>query len=385
MAVTPTRSDRIIALDAARGTALFFSLLSHFGWAYFNTPETLGWEKRLVGIGMVATPTFVVVSGVLLGYLYRSSGDDFARLRLRLIERGLFLMIVAHILITAAFIPRQHVVVMSLSTDAIGAAMIIGPLVIPHLSGRVRVVIGIATYALSWLLTLTWAPSGWGSDFIEEVTVGSLAPRIFHSGTFPILPWLGVYLICSAYGERFAALHRARQLQRVAYELAAAGIVLVGSAVALRLLELTVLNGPSTRALGELLHQVFRTGQKYPPGPGYLIFFGGIGLFALAGCVVWELQRWGRAPLRLAATVGEASLAIFVCHHYAMWFVIYYLSSGSLVFAPFFFVAFIASMTLLAVMWRRAGANRLIGLGLVAFVATRHTGHRATLLPARST
>ena len=146
-----------------------------------------------------------------------------------------------------------------------------------------------------------------------------------------------------------------------------------------------MLTGPGTRAVGELLHEVFRSGQKYPPGPGYLIFFGGLGLLALAGCIMWELQRWGRAGLRLAATVGEASLAIFVCHHYVMWFVISSFSSGSLMLAPIYFVAFIGSMALLAVMWRRAGANRLITLGLFSRLSARSALNRSALSAVSST
>ena len=70
---------RVQFLDAARGSAMFFVLLSHFGFAFFpNQSDPLPTAMRF--IGMVASPTFMVLSGLILGFLYRTSPGSFERL-----------------------------------------------------------------------------------------------------------------------------------------------------------------------------------------------------------------------------------------------------------------------------------------------------------------
>src|SRR4051812_31427354 len=100
MAVTrPGRSgDRLQFVDAARGSAMMFVLLSHFGYTYFaDQREATPLAMRLVG--MMASPTFAAINGLLIGFLYRSQGVNFGRIRVKLADRGLFLLTVGHALI----------------------------------------------------------------------------------------------------------------------------------------------------------------------------------------------------------------------------------------------------------------------------------------------
>jgi uncharacterized membrane protein len=60
---------RLRFLDASRGATMFFVFLSHFAWLYFTGPEQQGWRTSLIRIGMIATPTFVILSGMVLGEL----------------------------------------------------------------------------------------------------------------------------------------------------------------------------------------------------------------------------------------------------------------------------------------------------------------------------
>ena len=82
---------------------MLFVLLSHFSSAYFKGQPDRFWPALLYRIGMIASPTFTIVSGMLLGYLFSTTGSRFADIRTKLIDRSLFLLTVGHVLIAGAF------------------------------------------------------------------------------------------------------------------------------------------------------------------------------------------------------------------------------------------------------------------------------------------
>ena len=61
---------RLQFIDAARGSAMFFVLLSHFAFTYFSAAESTGAVMTLVG--MIASPTFMIINGTLLGMVYHT-------------------------------------------------------------------------------------------------------------------------------------------------------------------------------------------------------------------------------------------------------------------------------------------------------------------------
>jgi uncharacterized membrane protein len=96
----PYGSSRVASIDAARGSAMLFVCLAHFTNVYFflNGKEDIG--IYLVLIGMVASPTFVTVSGLVAGFLAVTRQSSFTRLRLKLIDRGFFLLLVGHLVLS---------------------------------------------------------------------------------------------------------------------------------------------------------------------------------------------------------------------------------------------------------------------------------------------
>src|SRR5689334_2411957 len=114
--------------------------LFHFALAL--APYDSGAAGKLLLVGMFASPTFVLVSGTLLGYLLATQGAEGIPRRVRLIDRGLFLLTVAHILIAYAYYLRDHDLVGSATrvymTDAIGVSLIIGTAIVPRTSVRSR-------------------------------------------------------------------------------------------------------------------------------------------------------------------------------------------------------------------------------------------------------
>src|SRR5689334_17065341 len=97
-------SRRIGAIDAARGAAMLLVFFSHFGEVYFATASRMAHVTQ--DIGRIATPTFVIISGIMAGYLLRSRPQDFLRIRYRLQARGLFFLVVGHLIVTISQVPR---------------------------------------------------------------------------------------------------------------------------------------------------------------------------------------------------------------------------------------------------------------------------------------
>src|SRR5688500_6240422 len=111
---------RLRFLDAARGVTMFFVFLSHFALLYFSAPEQQVWRNGMIRVGMIATPTFLILSGMVLGVQYHAARGAFARIQARFIDRGLFLLVVGHAAIFLALVRVEHWVFVLYSTDVIG-------------------------------------------------------------------------------------------------------------------------------------------------------------------------------------------------------------------------------------------------------------------------
>jgi peptidoglycan/LPS O-acetylase OafA/YrhL len=77
---TRTRQEFI---DVVRGFAMLFVLISHFSFTYF--PDQLSVTPTVLRtIGMVASPTFMIINGLLIGFLCRlvAATSNISALRL---------------------------------------------------------------------------------------------------------------------------------------------------------------------------------------------------------------------------------------------------------------------------------------------------------------
>ncbi len=359
------QSSRLQFLDAARGATMFFVLLAHFGQLFFRLPQHADWRIALTHIGMVATPTFLILSGLLLGVLYQTNRTGFAGTQAKLIDRGLFLVLIGHVIICVALMSGEHTFNWSLSTDAIGAAVVVGAILIPRTSGRRRLVLSLVGYVASWIAVYWWAPGSRHSEALKELTVGSLTPVVFE-GTFPLVPWIAVYLASSVLGERLAALQRIGAGRRIARELACAGVGGIVLMVSVKLAGLWLGVSPLRHVSTPLL----QVGHKYPPGPLYLLFYGGVGLLLVSGCLVVERRNiYGRAR-RYAAQCGEASFFIFIAHFYLYWLGIRRLGPGGPLPALLYFSLSTLVLFVLARLWFRGRCNRFLTVGYEAL--SRH-------------
>ena len=89
-------NDRLLPVDAVRGIAMFFIGVSHISFYLINDSGTLATNAR--AIGFVAAPNFLLMSGLACGYQLAHSPT--AATALRIVDRGLFAVLVGHLLVT---------------------------------------------------------------------------------------------------------------------------------------------------------------------------------------------------------------------------------------------------------------------------------------------
>src|SRR4030095_264888 len=133
----PPAFHRLQAIDATRGIAMLFVCTSHFGWAYLGRLPGHEFEGALLEyVALIASPTFVTISGLLLVFLAKPRPHDSAALRAKLVDRGLFMLTIGHGLIALAHAPMAGGIGPALEwgfiTDVIAVGLLIGPALIEH-------------------------------------------------------------------------------------------------------------------------------------------------------------------------------------------------------------------------------------------------------------
>jgi uncharacterized membrane protein len=366
---------RLYALDVARGAAMLFVCLSHFGGTFLNPGKNADISPLLARIGglatrisMIATPSFMVVSGCVIGCLYTLDPERMPALRRKLLDRGLFLLLVGHTLQAPAYASSGHLGVelrVSYITDVIAIAIIIGPTLVSRTSQLTRMSIG------ALLLVLSWGIDGWGPRsavgiFFDRYAFG-VAPVGEFAG-FPVVPWLGVYLLATVLGERIgrSAQSGGREIEHL---LARIGGVLVGCGILAGLvIALIAVRQPrwssTLPAHHALLHAFTGTLKKYPPGPVYLAIYAGAALLLIATAFVIVGDSRCSAVTRHLAALGRASFFIFVLQAY-----VYYVALPSIhipypALWPVYYALTVIAFVWVSRIWNRFDANRFLSVGL---------------------
>ncbi|NBD10049.1 MULTISPECIES: heparan-alpha-glucosaminide N-acetyltransferase domain-containing protein [Corallococcus] len=320
-------SGRLEAVDAMRGTVMLLVFLSHFADAYLYPlgGEAAHLRERMNLLTMMATPGFMVISGLMLGLLH-SRSRDFGPLRERLQRRGLFLLTVGHLLIvpTCRFWANEPLYLLRILpvTDTIGLALLVGPWVVTRLDGRARAWLGVGLFALSWTVSLCWWPEAAVARTLKEALFGQRELSVLLS-SFPVVPWLGVYLVGSMFGEWLGTWGRA-DVKGVArrFEFVGLGIATFGGGlVVLHIAVRHLWQGAGFTTLMALTSQA----QKYPPGPAYVALYGGTVLAVMGLLMRAEQAGYLSRYLRAASVIGRHSLFAFMLQFYVYYVGLYLL------------------------------------------------------------
>jgi len=343
-------------VDATRGIAMAFVCLSHFGIFYLARSGMRGPADVIARVAIPATTTFMLVSGAVVGILLGQRETSNVATVEKLVDRGLFLLGPGHLLlrlahwqVIAAAPPSSHWLYI---TDSIGVALIVAAELVPRTRSALRQALGVALFAGCWLAYFDWTPRASFAIMLKDYFIGE--EQSAKTGViFPVLPWLAFYLVATTLGERIA-LWRSRQLDMVPrFARLAAPLLLF--ALALHRARHGVSLGP-WRVLAGI-------GQKYPPSLAYLMFGAGVALSTL-GFVAWlESRNHLSSVLRLFATVGRASLVVFVAQYFVYYCFFPWLALPASRLWPLYFVASLLANLAIAVIWERFLGNKYLTVG----------------------
>src|SRR5438105_3196553 len=159
------RSERVGSIDAARGAAMLFVCLAHFTNSYHfvsGSEVTQVTGAYILAIAMLASPSLILVSGSVTGFLYVTRRNSFDYLRRRLFDRGVFLILIAHPILASSgwFTPEGLATTLKQGyiTDVIALAIMIGPTVVEQVRARDRLILAALLFSLDWLAIVAWGP-----------------------------------------------------------------------------------------------------------------------------------------------------------------------------------------------------------------------------------
>ena len=384
-AVSGTRhpvSRRVGSIDAARGAAMIFVCLAHFTNAYHFTTGGEETGVYLLAIAMLASPTLILVSGSVTGFLSVTRSDYFDYFRRRLLDRGVFLLLVGHPILASSGLFTSEGIVETLKrgyiTDVIAVAIIIGPTMVAKLRPRSRLLIAAALFSLDWAAILAWTPHSHAIALFKHYAIGIIDPAALGitSTAFPIVPWCALYLVGTTIGERLASIYlnegkSSGHLFLLRIGLASAGMGIVAKVI-LKLLKYSGAAGSMHPNAMRLLSSY----QKFPPSPTYVLVYAGIGLIIVTA--VFEADRRGHMKFLVGQLrhLGEASLFVYALQFYVYGVILRGLALPYSSLWPIGFLLTIELLALCATAWNSISGNQLLTVGLTAALSRRAARRR---------
>ena len=350
--------QRIGEVDATRGVAMLFVCLSHFAMAYFERNGAQQFAFWSYIISQVASPTFMLVSGMMLGLLYAKHAADFRTVRRAFILRGLYLLTVVH---AALLVPHMWFegsvgggLRWMFMTDTIGLNLIIGALLIDKVPVKIRILGVILLYTVSTAIAFFWRPEGYSELALKDVLVGENYSSGFFREFFAIVPWFSFYFGASVVGERLAQCrvkeNGEAEFTRWLWKTSA----ILGSVVALVFLTKPALRTFAFDYLNLDLTGILSSTTKRPPSPAYFVAHCAIGMAILAGFYTWGRSNpFNRLMTAVASLQGRSSLFTYVLHYYVYFVLLLPFSATFSPFWPFLFVGSLFLLTAAAYFWDR--------------------------------
>lgn len=358
---------RIEAIDAARGTAMLLLCLSHFVSAYVRGREAS--LRSVYSITLLSAPSFMIVSGTLLGFFYATKRHRFAEVVRSFANRGLFLLTLGRVVVCCGNIVWSGGLWESLKyvyiTDTVAMNLIIGPFLVQRMRPQTRLGFAFGLILVSWSVVVLWTPSAWFSELIKEVIFGDYEYSYFHNlhYAFPLLPWFSLFLAGTCLGEKLAAHRSGAGMGNWHVYFAKVGIASMGLALLLKVIYW--LGRPGLLKLGVTAANAYvLTGlkQKSPPSLPYFLWYGGMGVLMIAA--VSKLQGWPRLAwyFRWASTVGRNSLLVFMLQYFVYNTLLAALHPKRTAIWPVYFAISVVFLAAVARAWERRGGNRWLTL-----------------------
>ena len=367
-----------------------FVCLSHFAAAYLSTemnpslPPSMQRVGAIAGtVSMIASPSFIAVSGIVVAYLYRTNPGGMSALRRKLIDRGLFLLVVGHVLLALPSYIRMHSLApfrFEMITDAIAVLIIVGPSLVVSTSSKARLAIGASILMLSWIVSYLIVPQNTVGLVITGYAFG--VPSDTTTWGFPFFPWLGVYLLATVLGERLAA--EAQSESRSAQKLLVhVGVAAMGGGAAITVARHVVRAlAPAIEHNHSVLFGFLAAGRKFPPGPVYLMLFGGAGLILVSKAFAIAREGAWSVLTRPLSAIGRASFFVFIVQGYVYYLALPAIDLPHPALWPAYYLLSLLFFLAAATIWNSFDGNRYLTVGLwrtVPIVKAVHARVRTAL------
>lgn len=374
-------SQRIAAVDAARGCAMVMVCVSHIKHHFLESWPVLHW--LIVSTTRIATPVFLLLSGFVIRYLLRT--DPRGNASITLVDRGLFLLLIAHSLLGLADLPElgfvQWMFGRAVITDAVGFALLAAVLLRNASTGTLAV-LGATLCLVGWGLGMTLTPQ----TELQRL-LGAILFEVRRTGDLPVdlalVPFVGVFLIGMAISSSLHEWLVTRQEGEIAKRLFRLGSVALGAALlggaVWHFGKEYIAPALGSPELSEFVRITLDPRSKNPPSPAYFLFYGGAGLVALA--ILFNGRPAGLVSpvIRRASVLGRASLMCFVLQDWMMFVVpkVFGFSDvQSLAFWIFWLGVCLVVLYVASRQWDAHRGNRLLTIGLKA-LARRQLATRA--------
>lgn len=362
-------TTRVKAIDAGRGAAMVGVMLSHSAQLLPQRSDSdLG--EIVVTVGMIATPAFLLMAGVLCGFQSTLPERRLSELRIRLLDRALFLLIIGHLafgLTHAMWLDVDAALLRSVYiTDAVAVALLLASALAGRVTRNQLLALGLLLLLISFA-TLPAHPRYASWEYtLERIFTGMSDLRHYRDGwVVPIIPYIGLFLVGMAGGVEYGH-HRARnQDQRAVADFCiklGAGCMAIAVATMCAWL---VLRHYVDGGMRQVIHLFVNPQQKIPLSPVYVLSFGGAAILMVGVLLRQSLYTAGEFLSNRLATLGRASIFVFLLQY---WLISvptlrFDVQVGALGWAAWL-AATIAIAWLLASLWNHFGGQRLLTIGL---------------------
>lgn len=355
------KQSRIRALDAGRGAAMLFVFLSHFIEYYLTSHGKLTQLHFLWRFTLIASPTFMLLSGITLGYLFSIKKSDFGQTRRIFMDRGLFLITIAHVLIAFAWFPflkffHANIWRELFITDTIGICLITGPLLISKIKPNGRLALSVFLFSISWFIVSLGNPKNIYLDLISEALFGELQ-NFFFFDNFPILPWLGIYLLGTTIGEKVGYCQLKGSQKDITVLFLKYGLVSIGISMVI-IVFYKILKASVILDLNGTINALMAYTKKDPPGLVFFLFYGGAGMIMIATLNKLIENQLFSAIIANLEIIGKTSLFAFVIQYFMYFSVVEWLNPPYMRIWPLFFLLTVFINIILIRVWYKKELNK---------------------------
>ena len=117
--------------------------------------------------------------------------------------------------------------------------------------------------------------------------------------------------------------------------------------------------------------------QKQPPSPAYLGVYAAFGLLLVCGLFALDARSALRSWIAVLATLGRASLAVFLVQYYLYFTALALWNPDYSAFWPLLLLGSLMIVVGVGLLWGRIGNNDLFSVGYRRLTAVRSTAASA--------